>query len=53
MDSVYRRLAAGSYGLALGFGLSQMVTHNHVLSVGAILSGALAVILTLRYGLPS
>jgi len=53
MDSVLRRTAAGSYGLALGFGLSQMVTHNHALGIGAILSAALAVILTHRYGLLS
>ena len=53
MDSVFRRAALGSYGLALGLGVAATVTDNHALRIAAVLSAIVAVILTRRYGLPS
>jgi hypothetical protein len=53
MDSVFRRAALASYGLALGFGLSAAVTHNHPLNIAGLLCAVVAVVLTRRYGLPS
>ena len=53
MDSVFRRLAMGSCGLALGLGVSATVTDNHTLRIAAVLFAIVAVVLTRRYGLPS